>query len=302
MDAQHSGRAVVVGIDGSSAALQAVRWAAAEAVRRKAPLRVVTAFSWSHGHLLGRVGGDGAYRDALLELAHRQLAEAVVVAEEVTGRSETEHEIIADAAILALLAESRQAQLVVLGDRGLGAISGLLVGSVADALSTHGECPVVLVRTEAGRPVEDWTRPVVVGVDGSPASEPALGFAFDAAAARGVPVVAVHTWWDLLANVTMAPMLDLPALQENERQVLAERLAGWGEKYPEVTVRRLVTRDHAAHALVEQSRQAQLVVVGSRRRIAVARLVLGSVGHTVRHRAHCSVAVVSSTVGVEDHR
>jgi nucleotide-binding universal stress UspA family protein len=299
MDAQHSGRAVVVGIDGSGEALLAVRWAAAEAARRNVPLRVVTAFSWSHDHPLGWAAFDGDYRTALLELADRQLAEAVVVAAEVIGPGDVEHELISGTAIPVLRAESRRAGLLVLGDRGLGAIGGLLVGAVADALSTHGECPVVLVRTAPGCPVEDRTRPVVVGVDGSPASEGALGFAFDAAAARGVSLTAVHTWWDVLGMVTMAPMLDWPALQANEQEVLAERLAGWAANYPDVAVRRLVTRDHPAHALVEQSRQAQLIVVGSRRRAAAARLALGSVGHAVRHRAHCSVAIVGSTAEVD---
>jgi nucleotide-binding universal stress UspA family protein len=138
---------------------------------------------------------------------------------------------------------------------------------------------------------------VVVGVDGSPTSEAALAFAFEAAATRGVSLVAVHTWWDLFVDPTMAPLPDWDAIEVDEREVLAERLSGWGEKYPDVPVQRLVERDQPAHALVEQSLRAQLVVVGSRGRGNFAGLVLGSVSHAVLHRAHCPVAVVRADSG-----
>jgi nucleotide-binding universal stress UspA family protein len=182
--------------------------------------------------------------------------------------------------------------MVVLGDRGYGGVSGLLLGSVAAAMAAKADCPVVLVRTEEGAPVEDRTRPVVVGVDGSPVSEAALAFAFEEASMRGVPLVALHTWWDLLIDATAAPLFDWDAVESDEQQMLAERLAGWGEKYPDVHVERLVTRDRPARALVDESRRAQLVVVGSRGRGAGAALVLGSVSHAVLHKSHCSVAVV----------
>jgi nucleotide-binding universal stress UspA family protein len=117
-----------------------------------------------------------------------------------------------------------------------------------------------------------------------------VAFAFDAASRRGVPLVAVHAWWDHLDR--MVPLLDWDLIETEEREVLAERLAGWGEKYPDVAVGRLITPDRPARVLVEESRRAQLVVVGSRGRGAAAGLLLGSVSHAVLHRAHCSVAVV----------
>lgn len=297
MDAQHArtqraGRPVVVGIDGSESALQAVRWAAVEAARQNVPLRVVTAFAWNQGHALGQVGLGADYREIMLGVSRQQLAEAVAVAQETSAGNDVQQQLIVGFPIPVLRDESRRAQLVVLGDRGYGGVSGLLLGSVATAMSSHAECPVVLVRTEEGEPVEDRSRPVVVGVDGSPISEAALAFAFEAASFRGVPLVAVHTWWDLLVDPALAPLLDWDAIEADEREVLAERLAGWGEKYPDVRVHRLVTRDRPAHALVQESRRAQLVVVGSRGRGAAAGLFLGSVSHAVLHRAHCSVAVV----------
>jgi nucleotide-binding universal stress UspA family protein len=292
MDAQHAARTVVVGIDGSESALRAVRWAAAETSRRGVPLRVVTAFSWYHDHALGQPGLGADYREIMLKVARRQLADAVSVAEEESAGNAVEAELVAGFPIPVLREESERAELMVVGDRGFGGVSGLLVGSVAVAMAAQAQCPVVLVRGAEGEPVQDRSRPVVVGVDGSPISDAALAFAYEAAAARGVPLLAVHTWWDLLVDPTMAPLLDWDAIEADEREVLAERLAGWGEKYPDVRVQRLVARDRPARALVEESRRAQLVVVGSRGRGAAAGLLLGSVSHAVLHRAHCSVAVV----------
>ena len=203
---------------------------------------------------------------------------------------DVEQQLIVGFPIPVLTAESERAQLVVIGDRGLGGVTGLLLGSVATALAAHAESPVVVVRGDDEDP--DPSAPIVVGVDGSPVSEAALAFAFDAAAARGVPLVAVHTWWDVSVDPAMAPLLDWDAIERDERRLLAERLAGWGEKYPDVRVQRVVLRDRPAHALVEQSRGAQLVVVGSRGRGGFTGLLLGSVSHAVLQRAQCPVAVV----------
>jgi nucleotide-binding universal stress UspA family protein len=295
MDVQDHRRPVLVGIDGSTSALAAVRWAAGEAVRRGVPLRVVTAFAWQAGRTIDRfeVGDDP--HEVMLEAARRQLADAAAVAAEVMPSDQVEPHLVEGFPIPVLRAESHDAQLLVLGDRGYGAISGLLLGSVAAAMAAHAGCPVVLVRSEEGAPVEDRSRPVVVGVDGSPLSEAALAFAYEQASARGVPLVAVHTWRDLVLDSEIVPILDAAAAEAAAQEVLAERLAGWEEKYPDVRVQRVVKRDRPAHALVEESRRAQLVVVGSRGRGGATGMVLGSVSHAVLHRSHCSVAVVRPT-------
>jgi nucleotide-binding universal stress UspA family protein len=275
-------RAVVAGVDGSESALRAARWAALEAQRRHAPLRLVSAVGQATAMQLG----DPWLTAGLREMLHRQAREYLAAAATAVDAM-PEQDVLDGSAIQCLEKESRSAQLVVIGDRGLGGIGGLLVGSVAVALAAHGACPVVI---HGGRTAA--AGPVVVGIDGSPASEPAVAFAFEAAAIRRVPLLAVHAWWDQLIDPVTLPSVDWEAVAQSEQLALAERLAGWQEKYPDVEVDRLVVRHRPAGVLVEQSKRAQLVVVGSRGRGEVSSLVLGSVSHAVLHRADCPVAVV----------
>ena len=287
MDVQHS-PAVMVGVDGSVMAMRAVRWGAAEAARRGVAVRLVSA-----------VLGDTApvehpelplrYWDAMVERARVTLAEAAaVVGREVPG-IEVETELVTGHPVAVLRAEAERALLAVIGDRGLSRVEGLLAGSVSVALATHAACPVVVVRG----PEASGTAalPVVVGVDGSPTSESAIGFAFESAASRRVGLVAVHTWCDTVADIELAVLPDRQAIEDGEHRLLAERLAGWAEKFPDVPVERRVIRDGAAHALLDQASRAQLVVVGSRGRGEFAGLVLGSVSNALLHRAPCPVAV-----------
>ncbi len=169
----------------------------------------------------------------------------------------------------------------------------LLVGSVAAAVATHATCPVVVVHG-TDRPA---VGPVVVGVDGSPVSEDALAFAFDAAATRRVPLVAVRCYEPPVFYPDSAIVVDWEAVHTEEQEVLAERLAGWGERYPDVPVERVVVQGVPAAVLVEQSETAQLVVVGSHGHGSLAGLILGSVSRAVLHRAHCPVAVVRGAEG-----
>ena len=183
----------------------------------------------------------------------------------------------------ALVNESRQAVLTVVGSPGREYLADALCGSVARRLAGHGHgCVVIVPGTPArSRDTTDRVGPVVVGVDGSAQVEAAIGFAFDEAAMRTVSLVAVHAWNGKAADV-------------EERRVLAERLAGWAKKYPKVTATEVLVRGRPAPAVLHYVADAepQLLVVGSRGRGGLARLLLGSTGMAVVRRAACPVAVV----------
>jgi nucleotide-binding universal stress UspA family protein len=134
--------------------------------------------------------------------------------------------------------------------------------------------------------------PVLLGIDGSPASEAATTLAFYEASRRGVPLVALHAWSD----VGVFPILGMDWMEYRDQggEVLGERLAGWHESYPEVEVHRRLVCDVPARRLVDESRDAQLVVVGRRGRGGYAGLQLGSVSSAVVQSAHAPVIVVGS--------
>ncbi len=298
MGADHGARPVVAGVDGSECALHAVRWAAAEAVRRRRPLRLVAAHTWPSGTRAGTPDLGVDPQAVLREVVLGRLATAAAAATAVARDLPVEQVETTGSPAAVLQAESTRAELVVLGDRGLGGFAGLLIGSVAVALAAHAACPIVVVRGPEPDRMVPRSEPVVVGVDGSPTSEGAVAFAFEAAALRGVALVAVHIWFDMVVDATMAPLIDWDVMEADEREVLAERLAGWAEKYPDVAVRRLVARDRPARALVEESGRAQLVVVGSRGRGGISGLLLGSVSQALLHHAACPVAVVQGAPAV----
>jgi len=285
---------VVVGVDGSWSALEAVRWAAREAERRDAPLRLVHVCHLAPVRHPRQLAPPPEYHAAVLEEGRHWLTEAGEAARRAVPGIAVTTDLLDGITADVLVTESKTARLMVLGSRGLGGFTALLVGSVAVALSAHGHCPVVVMRPSTVDAVRPENGPVVVGVDGSELSDAALTFAFEAAAARDVPVVAVHTWQDVhMAGAwTLLPgTVDWDWLQSEEEDRLDERLAGWQEKYPHVESRTLVVRGRPAPTLIEQTAGAQLVVVGSRGRGAFTGVGLGSVSQTLLHHAECPVAV-----------
>lgn len=258
------------------------------AAERHRPLRVVHAFVWPMLHVpLGPA--PGAPDDAGLRRdAERIVADAVAHARSTGAVGvDVSGEVVTGAAAAVLLAEARDAALVVVGDRGLGGFSGLLLGSVAVQLAAHAPVPVVVIRG-----TEHPKGPVVVGVDGSGHSDLAVGYAFEEAAFRDTELRAVHAWTHPVASEPGDMLPLVYDVTDEETRVLAEALAGWCDRYPEVKVTRTLVRGRARRALVEESTRAQLLVVGARGRGGFTELLLGSVSHAALHHARCPVAVV----------
>jgi nucleotide-binding universal stress UspA family protein len=285
-----AGAPVLVGVDGSAGGRVAVLLAARLAASRHRALRVVHAFMWPMMHVPLGPSPEGPPGGGLQADAERIVAEAMSLATEAQPGLDVTGELITGAPSAVLLRAAQDAAVVVLGSRGLGGFTGLLIGSVAVQVAAHAPCPVVVARGEIDRP-----RDVLVGVDGSAESSTAIAFAFEEASRRGVGLTALHAFLHPLAaepGILLPVVYDYQQLKAEEAEVLPESLAGYSEKYPDVPVQRLLVRGRAAGALIEASDRASLVVVGSRGRGGFAGLLLGSVSQALLHHATCPVAVV----------
>ncbi|AHH96945.1 universal stress protein [Kutzneria viridogrisea] len=280
---------ILVGVDGSAHALHAVRWAAREATTRGLGLKVVHAYAVPAMQL-----STVAHAQIVAE-ARKCLVEAVdVVRGEHPGLA-VSVDLKAKAPVRALVEESAAARMVVLGSRGLGGFTGLLVGSTSVGVAATARCPLVLVRGATADTPPPGRGPVVVGVDGSPASEAALEFAYETAALHDAELVAVHTWSDLMlawGESIPLPESDWFAQQAHEHRVLAERLAGWAQKYPDVVVHRVVHQDRPVRRLLAESANARLLVVGARGRGGFTGMLVGSTSQALLHHTRCPLAVV----------
>lgn len=280
---------ILVGVDGSPDSEAAIQWATHEAVLRDQPIRLLHAIppvvvTWPVAYL------EASYIDSMESNGRDIIAQAQKAVQAAAGDKlpAIETEIVNAAAPSALVTASRDAYMTVSGCRGLGVLGRAFLGSVSSGLLHHGRGPIAIVRTDDA-PAVEATAPVLVGVDGSPASEEATALAFDEASRRGVPLVALHAWSD-----ASFPSIgsDWERYEEGGYRILAERLAGWQERYPDVQVQRRIVSDDPATRLVEASKDVQLVVVGSRGRGGFSSLVLGSVASKVAQAATSPVIVV----------
>jgi nucleotide-binding universal stress UspA family protein len=287
MSSHNARLGIVVGIDDSPAARTAVQWAARDAELRNVPLTLVHAVSPEVSTWLRTPVPAGVMRWQQ-EHGRRLVDEALKVVQAASqrgGPAGIHTEILSSGAVSTLIDLSKDAEMLVTGAQGSGRWPGRLLGSVSSALLRHAHCPVAIVHEDAGA----GHGPVSLGVDGSPASELATAIAFDEASRRNVGLAALHAWSDL--DVSEWPGVDWPATQSMAEEVLAERLAGWQEQYPDVGVSRTVVQAQPARQLVQQSAGAQLVVVGSRGRGGFAGMLVGSVGEAVAQMAQAPVIV-----------
>ncbi|HPZ96050.1 MAG TPA: universal stress protein, partial [Mycobacterium sp.] len=272
----------------------AVEWAARDAAMRNVPLSVIHVVAPIVVGTPDAVPPDYSQlqeeaAQSIIEQAHR-----VAVAAAPSHEGEISTEILHAQPVPAMVELSRRALMVAVGCRGQGAVEQALMGSVSAGIAHHAHCPVAIIHQHPpdGTPAPD--APVVVGIDGSPASEEATGIAFDEASRRGVDLVALHAWSDMgpieFASANWAP-IEWRNIKDAEEEVLAERLSGWRERYPDVPVHKIVVCDRPGLRLLEQAERAHLVVLGSHGRGGFAGMLLGSVCSAVVHNAGVPVII-----------
>ena len=293
MSLTRSGHGILVGVDGSPESDAAVRWAAREAVLRDVPVTLMHVIapivvSWPVRNLESSyLEWQDANAQHVIEQSQKTLLASTGESVSPPVRAQVRH----DGVVTELTAASAEATMVVVGSRGLGPVGGAALGSVSRSLLHHAHCPVAVIKTDAAQP-PNRTAPVLLGVDGSPASEAATSLAFDEASRRGVDLVALHAWSDV--GVFPIVGMDWHQYEDEGHEVLAERLAGWQEQYPDVRVHRRIVCDRPARWLIDESKQAQLVVVGSRGRGGVTSMLLGSVSTAVAESTTAPVIVARS--------
>jgi nucleotide-binding universal stress UspA family protein len=268
-------RSIVVGVDGSDGAAAAVRWAARHARDTGRPLRVIYAASASEP----------------VAVSERVLNAAVM--EAGSGFDFSAYEVPGDR-VPALIGASKESGLLVLGESDRGRFAAALTGSVAVRVVAEAACPVVVVRGDT-----DPVGPIVVAVDGSRSSEPALAFAFHEAARRECALFAVHAWQQPLVPTgagTLAAAAAGAATREEWAEaagrLLSDALVPWRSAFPTVAAYERLVEGPAEAVVTHETSGAALVVVGSRGRGQLAGLLLGSTSQALIRDSDCPVAIV----------
>ncbi|MEU6561441.1 universal stress protein [Nocardia nova] len=272
---------VVVGVDSSDDAVQAVRWAANDAALHKVPLEVISAVPPLPGE---RAEEDAAldYHSRLGAQARHAVETAARVAADIAPAVEVTTAVVDAAIVPALLDSAARARLVVVGARGLGAYQRSLLGSVSTALVRHAQGPVAVVPDD---PMLGSERPVLVGYDDSPCSADALAIAITEARRRSVDLTVVHTWQRYGDYPSPA------ALQEEGTRLLDAALTVHEDPDEPVTVRRIVVEDRPVRRILAESANAQLVVVGSHGKGGFPGMTLGSTSQALMHSVECPIIV-----------
>jgi nucleotide-binding universal stress UspA family protein len=280
---------IVVGVDESEGAAEALRWAVREADARDAVLTAALVWGWlDQHHLDPGEPFDPKYDD---DDALAQLEELVAKALITGVPPGIRLKAISDLAGPGLVRAAADADLLVVGARGLGGFKGLLVGSVSQHCLHHAPCPVAVVRDEDDPPRQ--IRRIVVGIDGSTTSLRALDWALDAARAHRSRVEVVHAWHPSYVNPMDAYLISsADVLEQSARTVLDEAIARADDRDLADPIEGLLVLGSAGRAILDVAEGADLIVVGSRQQSAAGCLFLGSTSLQVTHHADCPVVVV----------
>jgi nucleotide-binding universal stress UspA family protein len=283
---------IVAGTDGSEESLRAVDWAAREAAMRGAPLRIV-----GTAEILPRMspreGASGSTYDTVTDVLDKDRDRALATAAELAAKTAAgvliDTDELTGPTAQAVTEAGSGALMLVLGSRGRGAFTALLLGSVSRYAASHASSPVVVVRDESPAP----HGLIGVGVADTESCREALAFALEEASLRHAGLHAIHAWHTPQSDITRAG----PVPTESGAQAAADaasQLAGLldecGAKYPDVKVTHEVVHGHPGRALVGLSARADLVVIGRR----AGEPGPGSVRHALLNHAHGPVAVVPS--------
>ena len=286
---------IVAGTDGSEESLRAVDWAAREAALRGAPLRIVSAAT-----LLPRMvprAGSAEYdtvTDVLVKDRDRALAAAAERAAKMAPGLLIDADRLTGQPAEAVTESGAGALMLVVGSRGRGAFTAMVLGSVSRYVASHASCPVVVVRDETAAAY----RQVGVGIGGLDHCTDSLTFAFEEASLRKASLLAIHAWQAPQTDISRAgdefTAATPHALEAEAARQLEGLMNDWREKYPDVPVSHDVVHGHPGRALVGLSARADLVVIGKHAH-PTGLQGPGSVRHALLNHAHGPVAVVPSS-------
>jgi nucleotide-binding universal stress UspA family protein len=282
---------IVVGVDGSEPSLRAVDWAADEAALRGAPLRLVYASLWERYE--GQSLADDLAKPSEQVRAEDIVATAARRAQLRAPDLKVTTDVLPEEPEYALVRESRDAALLVTGTRGRSGIAEALLGSVSLIVAGHAHCPMIVVRGNHDNQARSGTRGrVVVGVGEKPTGSAAVRFAFEEARRRGVPVEAVRAWRCPAHETTDHPLLAGEPARLHEQYAVEAVKAALQDAPTDIESHSQTVEGPTRNVLVNASHDADLLVVGARRRPGHFGLQLGRVAHGVLHHSACPVAVV----------
>lgn len=274
----------LIGIDGSDHSIAALKWGLARAMRRGAAVGLIY------------VADDSFLSESVAFLSEAQRASEQMLAQQIeyartelgfTG--ELTGEALVGHPITEIEEASKRADLLVLGAHTGGKYAGSVFGTRAVKIAAVAHCPVAVIPAEFVTTDEG----IVVGVDGSEASERAIAWAAEEASSRSVPLIATYAWMPPLT-----PGLEylwseelVTAQQAAAEEAIAIATAGLAQRYPDIEVRREIVQAPPVTALLQTAEKAEMIVVGSRGRGGLTRLLLGSVSHGVLHALPCPTIV-----------